>query len=271
MPLGCPIQDGDNNDCREDAVGVKRGLKSLCEAKPLSKWTFRLFVRRFYWIRVELRALDRIPEFFNSITWHRWGREVEDEVRREEGPGKLLGYRRTCVCSNIRCRSRCTRWKRLLNLRRRKTKGKHTSRGLNWVHALDGHDKSISYQNSTLPIAVYGCIDTCSRKMLRAKVWVYLLKARTIASKLWLDKGSENRSDGFNALLSPTASWGHGSSEDSYVWAINLQSGMCTFLCDAVFFLHQSTWILTLNICRNVLSWVFVIKNWNSIRTWWNS
>ena len=137
------------------------------------------------------RALDRIPEFFNSITWHRWGREVEDEVRREEGPGKLLGYRRTCVCSNIRCRSRCTRWKRLLNLRRRKTKGNYTSRGLNWVHALDGHDKSISYQNSTLPIAVYGCIDTCSRKMLRAKVWVYLLKARTIASKLWLDKGSE--------------------------------------------------------------------------------
>ena len=31
MPLGCPIQDGDNNDCREDAVGVKRGLKSLCQ------------------------------------------------------------------------------------------------------------------------------------------------------------------------------------------------------------------------------------------------
>ena len=47
-----------------------------------------------------LRALDRIPEFFNGITWHRWGREVEEAVRRElEGPGKLLGYRRTCVCS----------------------------------------------------------------------------------------------------------------------------------------------------------------------------
>ena len=210
MPLGCPIQDGDNNDCREDAVGVKRGLKSLCEAKPLSKWTFRLFVRRFYWIRVELRALDRIPEFFNSITWHRWGREVEDEVRREEGPGKLLGYPRTCVCSNIRCRSRCTRWKRLLNLRRRKTKGKHTSRGLNWVHALDGHDKSISYQNSTLPIAVYGCIDTCSRKMLRAKVWVYLLKARTIASKLWLDKGSET---GVMALMHSFLRQHHGDMD----------------------------------------------------------
>ena len=206
MPLGCPIQDGDNNDCREDATGVKRGLKSLCEAKPLSKWTFRLFVKRFYWIRVELRALDRIPDFFNSNDTV----EVEDEVRREEGPGKLLGYRRTCVCSNIRCRSRSTRWKRLLNLRRRKTKGNYTSRGLNWVHALDGHDKSISYQNSTLPIAVYGCIDTCSRKMLRAKVWVYLLKARTIASKLWLDKGSET---GVMALMHSFLRQHHGDMD----------------------------------------------------------
>ena len=32
IPLGCPIQDGDNNDCQEDE-GVKRGLKSLCEAE----------------------------------------------------------------------------------------------------------------------------------------------------------------------------------------------------------------------------------------------
>ena len=206
MPLGCPIQDGDNNDCREDATGVKRGLKSLCEAKPLSKWTFRLFVKRFYWIRVELRALDRIPDFFNSNDTV----EVEDEVRREEGPGKLLGYRRTCVCSNIRCRSRCTRWKRLLILRRRKTKGNFTSRGPNWVHALDGHDKSISYQNSTLPIAVYGCIDTCSRKVLRAKVWVYLLKARTIASKLWLDKGSET---GVMALMHSFLRRHHGDMD----------------------------------------------------------
>ena len=152
-----------------------------------------------------------------------------------------------------------------------KKKKDQRQRGPNWVHALDGHDKSMRYQNSTLPIAVYGCIDTCSRKMRWAKVWVYLYKARTIASKLRLDKGSENRSDGFNALLSPTASWGHGSSEDYHVWAINFQSGMCTFLCDAVFFLHQSTWILTLNVCGNVLSCVLEIKNWNSIRTWWNS
>ena len=137
--------------------------------------------------------------------------EVEDAVRRElEGPGKLLAYRRTCVCSNIRCRSRCTRWKRLLNLRRRKTKGTYTSRGRNWVHALDGHDKSMRYQNNTLPIADYGCIDTCSRKMLWAKFWVYLYKARTIASKLRLDKGSET---GVMALMHLLLRQHHGDMD----------------------------------------------------------
>ena len=37
MPLGCLIQDGDNNDCQEDGLGVKRDLKSLCEAQLSSK------------------------------------------------------------------------------------------------------------------------------------------------------------------------------------------------------------------------------------------
>ena len=96
--------------------------------------------------------------------------EVEDAVRRElEGPGKLLAYRRTCVCSNIRCRSRCTRRKRLLNLRRRKTKGTYTSRGPNWVHALDGHDKSKSLITDALTLAAEKCFGqrfgcTCTKQ-----------------------------------------------------------------------------------------------------------
>ena len=76
------------------------------------------------------------------------------------------------------------------NSRRRKAEGNFTQ-GPNWVHSLDGHNKLIGYQNSTLPIAVYGCIDTCSQTMLWAKVWIYFYKARTIASKLRLDKGSD--------------------------------------------------------------------------------
>lgn len=90
-------------------------------------------------------------------------------------------------------------------LKRKKRKGHFTTRGTNWVHSLDGHDKLMGYQNNTFPIAVYGCIDTCSRKVLWAKVWTsnsnpkiigrfyleHLYKTRTIASKLRIDKGTE--------------------------------------------------------------------------------
>ena len=50
-----------------------------------------------------LRVLDRRLEFFDGITTYTCTpvNQVEDAVRRElEGPGKLLGYRRSCVCSN---------------------------------------------------------------------------------------------------------------------------------------------------------------------------
>ena len=126
---------------------LRWGLKSFCEAKLLSKWTFRLCVKRFYWIRVEFKVAR---QNIRVLQWHHMT-PLRLRGRRRSKKRKLLGYRRTCVCSNIRCRSRCTRWKRLLNLRRRKTKGNFTSRGPNWVLALDGHDKLLGYQDSTLP------------------------------------------------------------------------------------------------------------------------
>ena len=51
-------------------------------------------------------------------------------------------------------------------------KGSFTTKGPNWVHSLDGHDKLMGYQNSTFPLAVYGCIDTASRKLLWLRIWV---------------------------------------------------------------------------------------------------
>ena len=55
---------------------------------------------------------------------------------------------------------------------KKKPKGNFTSSGSNWVHSLDGHDKLMGYQNSTFPIAVYGCMDRCSRKILWIRVWI---------------------------------------------------------------------------------------------------
>ena len=78
----------------------------------------------------------------------------------------------------------------------------------NWVHSMDGHDKLMGYQNSTFPLAIYGSIDTASRKILWLKIWTgnsdpkriarwYLehldnCAKRTIASHVRrIDRGSE--------------------------------------------------------------------------------
>ena len=79
--------------------------------------------------RQNTRVLQWHHDILPSNRWGRWGRR-RSTVRRElEGPAKLLAYRRSCVYSNVRC----TRWKRLPNLRRRKAKDNCTSRGPNWV------------------------------------------------------------------------------------------------------------------------------------------
>ena len=137
-----------------------------------------------------------------------------------QGPGKLLGYRalhkklrqvhdlnvpRDLVYAVMYNVDPDALAERAPQYKKKKAKGNFISRGPNWVHSLDGHDKLMGYQNSTFPIAVYGCMDTCRRKMLWAKVWVsnsnpdiigrfyleHLFNSRTIASKLRLDKGSE--------------------------------------------------------------------------------
>ena len=88
---------------------------------------------------------------------------------------------------------------------KKKEKGTFTTRGSNWVHSLDGHDKLMGYQNSTFPLAIYGCLDTASRKLLWLRVWTlncnpkvvgrwyldYLYETRVIPAMLRVDSGSE--------------------------------------------------------------------------------
>jgi hypothetical protein len=89
--------------------------------------------------------------------------------------------------------------------KKRKPKGHFTTKGVNWVYYMDGHDKLMGYKNSTFPLAVYGCIDTASRRLLWLRVWVsnsdpnligrwyleYLFECRVMPSILRLDKGTE--------------------------------------------------------------------------------
>ena len=55
--------------------------------------------------------------------------------------------------------------------KKKKRKGDFSSSESNMVHSLDGHGKLMGYQNSAFSIAIYGCIDTASRKLL----WLSLL------------------------------------------------------------------------------------------------
>jgi hypothetical protein len=93
----------------------------------------------------------------------------------------------------------------LTNRERQRHKGKFTTRGPNWVHSLDGHAKLMGFQKDTFPLAIYGCLDTASRKLLFLKIgpsnpdprviglWYleFLYEAKKIDSKIRIDKGTE--------------------------------------------------------------------------------
>ena len=169
------------------------------------------------------RTLDRRLQHFEIRCTNREISvdQVRDVVRKElQGPGRLLGYR--AMHQKIRQFHELAVPRDLMHdvmfeldreglecrapgLKNNKKKGNFTSPGPNFVHALDGHDKLMGFQNNTFPIAVYGCLDTCSRKVLWVKVWrsnsdpklighfylEYLYEQHTIASMLRVDKGTE--------------------------------------------------------------------------------
>lgn len=146
---------------------------------------------------------------------------VKDAVQKElKGPGKNLGYR--AMHLKLRAEHHLLVPRRLvadvmydldpegveergLKRKRKKQKQPYVSHGPGWTYSLDGHDKLMGYQNSTFPIALYGCLDTFSRKIIFLKVWTsnsnpkiigkfymdFLLDSRKIPRFLTLDKGTE--------------------------------------------------------------------------------
>ena len=105
-------------------------------------------------------------------------------------------------------------------------KGNFTTKGPNWVYSLDGHDKLMGYQNSTFPLAVYGCIHSASRKLLWLRIWVsnsnpkiigrwyfdYLYESRVMPSIMRLDKGTET---GTMATMHAFLRRNHGDMDSS--------------------------------------------------------
>ena len=146
---------------------------------------------------------------------------VTEAVKKEmEGPGKLLGYRNMNLKLRTEHGIRVPRqvvydvmwdidpqalYERNLKKKTKKVKQPFVSDGSNWVFSLDGHDKMMGFQNSTFPLAIYGCIDTFSRKIIFLHVWKgnsdpvvvgsfyvhHLLQSEMMPNYLRLDKGTE--------------------------------------------------------------------------------
>ena len=90
-------------------------------------------------------------------------------------------------------------------LKKKKTKSTISSVGPNWVLLMDEHDKLMRYQNTTFPLAVHGCMDTASRKLLFIRAWTsnnnpvyparwyfeFLYESKTLPDHVRIDKGSE--------------------------------------------------------------------------------
>ena len=180
--------------------------------------------RNFVQYTWSLRTIDRSLRHLNSHFREKNAsvQEVKDVVKKKlDGTGRLLGYG---------AMHRKVRQVRDLNVPRdlvhaamydvdpkglkargpvgkKKTnpKGSFTTKGPYWVHSFDSHDKQMGYQNSTFPLAVYGCIDSACRKLFWVRVWVtnidlkvisrwyleYLYEARIMPSMMRLDRGKE--------------------------------------------------------------------------------
>ena len=171
-----------------------------------------------------MRTLDRRLRWFDiyrtdpTVTQEALRTAVTEEL---DGPGKLFGYR--AMTNKIRQEHNLKVPRRVVhammydvnpeglqqraleNRKKARVKGRFTTGDPNWVLSLDGHCKLMGFQKDTFPLAVYGCLDTASRKLLFMKVgtrnsdprviglWYleFLYETKQIASIIRLDKGTE--------------------------------------------------------------------------------
>lgn len=212
-----------NSTTWKENENLERDLRSHVQ-KQMQRNEILDYVSRDYpdysW---SLRTLDRRLRYFDIYYINR--NIPLDEARNAisnelNGPGKLLGYRAMHLKLRQKYNMNLSRddvynllseadpeglAERRPGFKKKKKKGNFSSKGSNWVWSLDGHDKLMGYQNSTFPIAIYGCIDTASRKILWLKAWTtnskpeligrwfleYLYECRKVPCYLRMDKGTE--------------------------------------------------------------------------------
>ena len=184
-------------------------LNYMVRDYPTYPWSIPTLDRRLRFFGI------KYIDYFVSID------DVRDVVQKElNGPGRLLGYR--TMTQKIRTEHSLKVPRHLVynvmteldpdgvQERRikkdvKKKKVPFQSDGPDWLHSLDGHDKSMGFQNWTFPIALYGSLDTFSRKLMFLKVWdsnsnplitgrffwEHLQETMTLPSNIRIDKGTE--------------------------------------------------------------------------------
>lgn len=207
----------------KDNLKLKADLRKFVE-EGMQRLEILDFMQRDYSnYRWSLRTLDRRLRHFNiKYIDERVCIDVAREaVRKElEGPGALLGYR--AMTQKVRQKYKMKIPRALVHdlmfdldpaglaarapgAKKKKPKGHFVTLGPNWTYSLDGHDKMMGYQSSTFPLAIYGCIDTASRKLIWLKIWntnsnpilvgkwylEALLENGILPNYIRLDKGTE--------------------------------------------------------------------------------
>ena len=201
---------------RED---MERHVRQGYDREEALDFLKRDFLMYAWSIRSSDRCLRCFEIYYNNPEV--FVEEVKDAVKELEGPGKLLGYRAIHKKVRQEYNHHVTRdavYNVMYNLdpeglkahggigaKKKRKKVTFLQKGPNFVHSLDGHDKMMGYQNSTFPLAVYGCIDTASRKIMWLRIWTtnsnpklvglwyleHLLETRTISRMIRLDKSTE--------------------------------------------------------------------------------
>ena len=203
------------------------------------------------------RTLDRRLQYFDSGYTDRNVTidQIQTAVRKEmEGPGQLLGYRalhkkirqvhdlkvpRDVVYAAMYDAYHDVLEQRAPQFKKKKPKGHFSSPGPNFVHSLDGHDKLMGYQNCTFPLAVYGCIDTCSQESAVGQgldhqqwskcywqilSWIFI-QDKNYCQQIKTWQRDRDWSNVYNACISSTESWWHGSNGNCHFWTVNCKSG----------------------------------------------
>ena len=208
----------------KDDIDLKIALEDLVK-KGYKRSEILVTVRKDFpqYIWGCVKTLDRRLRHFsiNYIEYDTPLETVQDAIAQElEGPGSLLGVR--AMTKKLRMHHDIKVPRNLVNAamydadpegledrrpanRKKKRDGKFVTMGVNWTWSLDGHDKLMGFQNWTFPLAIYGCYDTASRKVMFVKVWKsnsdpnlvgrwyfdHLYTSQRISSKLRIDRGTE--------------------------------------------------------------------------------